>query len=173
MEKAIGVVRAAGRLSNLADVAHFPGTHAGILELIDELERAGYAPSEVISTLSKMAASNSRYMELARIYEAYWLELERLNIYDERKLAYKTREILNKLDRSALQLGFLAVDGFDRFNRLQLQVFSALSEQADKSAICFDYIFPNPDESASGNGAGSGAGSGTGSGTSDATAGGC
>jgi ATP-dependent helicase/DNAse subunit B len=142
LEKAIGEVSAAGRLSNLADVAHFPGTHAGILELIDELERAGYAPSEVISTLSKKAASDSRYMELARIYEAYWQELERLNIYDERKLAYKTRAVLAGLDSGAMPIGFLAVDGFDRFNRLQLHVLSALSEQADKTSICFDYLYP-------------------------------
>ncbi|MBS1991230.1 MAG: PD-(D/E)XK nuclease family protein [Cyanobacteria bacterium SZAS LIN-3] len=148
LEKAISEVKAAGRLENLADVAHFPGTHAGILELIDELERAGYAPSEVVSILSRSAATNARYMELARIYEAYWLELERLGIYDERKLAYKTREILNNLDSSVLSLGFLAVDGFDRFNRLQLQVLSALSEQADRTVICFDYLFPGESGSA-------------------------
>jgi ATP-dependent helicase/nuclease subunit B len=145
LEKAIAEVKAAGRLESLAEIAHFSGTHAGILELIDELERAGYAPSDVISTLSKSAASNSSYIELARIYEAYWRELERLNIYDERKLAYKTREVLNNLDRAVLPVGFLAVDGFDRFNRLQLQVLSALSEQADRSVICFDYLYP-PDE---------------------------
>jgi len=140
LEKAIAQVKAAGRLENLAEVAHFAGTHAGILELIDELERAGYAPSEVVTVLAKEAASNARYMELARIYEAYWQELERLNIYDERKLAYKTREILNNLDSGVLSLGFLAVDGFDRFNRLQLQVLSALAEQADRTVICFDYV---------------------------------
>jgi len=142
LETAIANLSSAGKLENLADIAHFSGTHAGILELIDELERAGYAPREVITTLAKMAASNSRYMELARIYEAYWQELERLNIYDERKLAYKTREVLNNLDPSVLQIGFFAVDGFDRFNRLQMQVLSALAAQADQSVICFDYIFP-------------------------------
>jgi ATP-dependent helicase/DNAse subunit B len=155
LEKAIGEVKTAGRLENLADIAHFSGTHAGILELIDELERAGYAPSEAITILAKSAASNARYMELARIYEAYWGELERLNIYDERKLAYKAREILNNLDRAVLPVGFLAVDGFDRFNRLQLQVLSAISQQADKSVICFDYIYPPDVEHGTGNGNGS------------------
>ncbi|MBU6450751.1 MAG: exodeoxyribonuclease V subunit gamma [Cyanobacteria bacterium REEB67] len=142
LEKAIDEVKASGRLVNLADIAHFAGTHAGILELIDELERAGFSPSDVISTLAKQSQTNSRYMELARIYEAYWRELERLNIYDERKLAYKTREILNNLDAGVLPLGFFAVDGFDRFNRLQLHVLSGLARQADRSVIAFDYLAP-------------------------------
>ena len=142
LEKAIGAVKESGAIVNLADIAHFAGTHTGILELIDELERAGFSPSDVISTLAKQSQTNSRYMELARIYEAYWRELERLNIYDERKLAYKTREILNNLDPGVLPLGFLAVDGFDRFNRLQLHVLSGLAAQADRSVICFDYLAP-------------------------------
>ena len=138
--KAIEKVKVAGRLSGLSSIADFAGTHAHMLELIDELERAGFSPSEVISQLSKMAASDARYMELGRVYEAYWQELESLNVFDERKLAYKTREILNNLDPDVLSIGLLAVDGFDRFNRLQLQVLSSIAKQSQRTIIAFDYV---------------------------------
>lgn len=138
--KSIEKVRAAGKLTGLDSIADFAGTHAYMLELIDELERAGLSPSEVLGKLSKVAASDARYMELGRIYEAYWQELESLNVFDERKLAYKTREVLNNLDENALSLGFFAVDGFDRFNRLQIQVLHGLTRQAERTVINFDYI---------------------------------
>ncbi|MFA6212685.1 MAG: PD-(D/E)XK nuclease family protein [Candidatus Obscuribacterales bacterium] len=138
--KAIEKVKLAGRLTGLSSIADFAGTHAHMLELIDELERAGFSPSEVISQLSKMAASDARYMELGRVYEAYWQELESLNVFDERKLAYKTREILNNLDPDVLSIGLLAVDGFDRFNRLQLQVLSSIAKQSERTIIAFDYV---------------------------------
>lgn len=140
--KAIEKVKAAGRLTGLSSIADFAGTHAHMLELIDELERAGFSPSEVISQLSKVAASDARYMELGRVYEAYWQELESLNVFDERKLAYKTREILNNLDPDVLSIGLLAVDGFDRFNRLQLQVLSSIAKQSERTIIAFDYVAP-------------------------------
>ncbi len=138
--KSIEKVRAVGKLTGLDSIADFAGTHAYMLELIDELERAGLSPSEVLSKLSKVAASDARYMELGRVYEAYWQELENLNVFDERKLAYKTREVLNNLGENALSLGFFAVDGFDRFNRLQIQVLHGLARQAEHTVINFDYI---------------------------------
>ncbi len=138
--KAIEKVKASGRLTGLESIADFAGTHAFMLELIDELERAGFSPAEVISQLKKVAASDARYMELGRVYEAYWLELEGLNVFDERKLAYKTREILNKLEPDVLNIGLLATDGFDRFNRLQLQVLSGIARQSERNIIAFDYV---------------------------------
>lgn len=145
--KAIEKVKASGRLTGLESIADFAGTHAFMLELIDELERAGFSPAEVISQLKKVAASDARYMELGRVYEAYWLELESLNVFDERKLAYKTREILNKLDPNLLNIGLVATDGFDRFNRLQLQVLSGIARQSERNIIAFDYVADEPNYS--------------------------
>ena len=64
------------RLTTLQNISHFAGTHAQILELIDELERAALTPTDVLSTLARAAAPGSRYNELARGYQAYWQELE-------------------------------------------------------------------------------------------------
>lgn len=138
--RAIERVKAAGSLICLKSIAGFAGTHKGLLELIDELERAGLSPSEVLSVLSKQAASDARFMELAAIYQSYWQELETLGIFDERKLAYKSREVVGNLDEGALGIGLLAVDGFDRFNKLQVQVLAALTAQARMTVINFDYV---------------------------------
>lgn len=138
--KAIAGVEERGELSALSSIAHFAGTHAQVLALIDELERAGLSPREVLSKLASTSASDSRYIELGRIYEAYWAELNKLSVYDERKLAFKTREVASALSPGALGFGLLVVDGFDRFNRLQLSVFEALSRQADRTLISFDYV---------------------------------
>ncbi len=128
------------RLTTLQNISHFAGTHAQILELIDELERAALTPTDVLSTLARAAASDSRYIELARVYQAYWQELETLSVYDERKLAFKTREIIAALPSGTLGIGIFAIDGFDRLNPLQLSIFSALSKQCQRTLIAFDYM---------------------------------
>lgn len=128
-----------GKLNSLAGIYHMAGTHRGILELIDELERAGLSPRDALATLSAQAATESRHVEIARVYEAYWQELEAADLYDERKLAYKAREYFAGKGANILGLGILAVDGFDRFNRLQIQVLESLSGQCEHMSICFDY----------------------------------
>lgn len=138
--KSIEKVLGAGNLTSLSSIASFAGTHAQMLELIDELERAGLSPSEVISTLNKQAASDSRYIELAKVYQAYWLELESLGVYDERKLAYKAREVITTLGDDVVDVGILAIDGFDRFNPLQLSVLSVLSKKCQRTIAVFDYL---------------------------------
>lgn len=138
--KSIEKVMGQGNLTSLSSIASFAGTHAQMLELIDELERAGLSPSEVISTLNKQAASDSRYIELAKVYQAYWLELESLGVYDERKLAYKAREVITGLGDDVVDIGILAIDGFDRFNPLQLSVLSVLAKKCQRTIAVFDYL---------------------------------
>ena len=145
LQKALGKVQGEGRLNSLASISEFAGTHAQMLELIDELERAGLSPRDVLSTLSRSAASDSRYIELAGVYQAYWAELEALDVYDERKLAYKAREVA-RAGSSSLAPGIFAIDGFDRFNPLQLSVLSAVSELSARTLISFDYVDAANDE---------------------------
>ena len=128
-----------GELTALKPIAGCLGTHLSILELIDEFERAALSPDDVLTRLEETARSESRYVELARIYQEYWRELDRLGYIDQRRLAFTVQERLSGKHIANLSLGFLAVDGFDRFNPLQLQVLSVLSLYATRTAICFDY----------------------------------
>lgn len=142
--KAIKQVESLGKLNSFASIANFAGTHAQMLELIDELMRAALSPREVSATLSRAASSESRYQELAAIYQAYWDELEKLNVYDERKLAFKVREILPQWAKVASPPALLAVDGFDRLSPLQLSVLSSLARHCERTLITFDYVSQGP-----------------------------
>lgn len=88
-------LRERGELKTLSKISAFVGTQQNVLGLIDELERAALSPEEVLEQLSLSAHNDSRYVELAKIYGLYWQELERLNLMDERQVAFALRETLS------------------------------------------------------------------------------
>jgi ATP-dependent helicase/DNAse subunit B len=128
-----------GVLNHVAGMVAFAGAQQSVLELIDEFERAALTPSDLIALLEKTAHADSRYMELAQIYAAYTQELAQAKLNDEKGLALRTREYLYS-DTANLKFGFVAVDGFDRFNTLQLQVLSGLARYCQQLRISFDYL---------------------------------
>lgn len=131
-------LRERGELKTLSKISAFVGTQQNVLGLIDELERAALSPEEVLEQLSLSAHNDSRYVELAKIYGLYWQELERLNLMDERQVAFALRETLSTGGyKPSLQHFF--VDGFDRLNKLQLQIFGELSKHVTKMTVTFDY----------------------------------
>lgn len=138
-------MKAEGTLKAIDPIVEFNGTSQQIIELIDEFERAALSPADVISRLENNVDSGSKYMELARIYERYWLELERLGYVDQRIVSFKLREKLTSEKDLDLNLGFLAVDGFDRFNPLQLQAVHLLAPYCKKVEVLFDYLRPDED----------------------------
>ncbi len=138
-------MKAEGALKAIDPIVEFNGTSQQIIELIDEFERAALSPTDVISRLENNVDSGSKYMELARIYERYWLELERLGYVDQRIVSFKLREKLTSEKDLELNLGFLAVDGFDRFNPLQLQAVDLLAPYCKKVEVLFDYLRPDED----------------------------
>ncbi|MBS1954720.1 MAG: exodeoxyribonuclease V subunit gamma [Cyanobacteria bacterium SZAS-4] len=131
-------------LNHIAGMVNFTGTHQSVLDLIDEFERAALTPDDVIRRLEKTSQSDSRYMELARIYAAYKSELAQTEFEDEKGLAFRAREVLYS-DTFKMDVGLIAVDGFDRFNSLQLQVLAGLARHSDALKICFDYLAPEAD----------------------------
>jgi ATP-dependent helicase/nuclease subunit B len=140
IQRVLNKLDRAEKLVALKPIIHFSGTHLSIIDLIDEFERAALSPEDIILQLEQTAQSESRYLELARIYQAYWQELQELGYIDERGLAFKAREVLAGNSSASVRLGLLAVDGFDRFNTLQLQVLAGLTEHASRTRICFDYL---------------------------------
>lgn len=138
-------MKAEGTLKAIDPIVEFNGTSQQIIELIDEFERAALSPADVISRLENNVDSTSKYMELARIYERYWQELERLGYVDQRIVSFKLREKLTSEKDLELNLGFLAVDGFDRFNPLQLQAVHLLAPYCKKVEVLFDYLRPDDD----------------------------
>jgi len=133
-----------GVLNHISGMVEFAGSQQSVLELIDEFERAALTPSDLVRLLEKTAHADSRYMELAHIYSAYTQELVQLKLTDEKGLAFRTREYLH-CDAAKIEFGFVAVDGFDRFNTLQLQVLSGLSRYCHHLKVCFDYLSAQQD----------------------------
>lgn len=129
-----------GRLEHLLPIVDFAGTHGAVLELIDELERAGLSPQHVLARLDASASASSRFYEFAIIYERYWQELNRIGYLDNRRIAFACREALAASSLEEPMFSFVGVDGFDRFNQLQLSVLSELSRHSEQTVICFDYI---------------------------------
>ncbi|MCB9468754.1 MAG: exodeoxyribonuclease V subunit gamma [Candidatus Obscuribacterales bacterium] len=138
--RAMNKLRAAGELVNLAPLADFKGTYGSVLELIDEFQRAGLSPDDVLSRLNKSASRSSKHVELARIYKRYWHELDEIGFLDSRRLAFSCREHLAARRDGDKLFGFVGVDGFDRFNRLQLDVLREISRFSENLTICFDYL---------------------------------
>ncbi len=128
------------RLEHLAPIIEYAGTHGAILDLIDEFERSGLSPKDVIASVQSSASQHSRQIELAQVYELYWQELEKIEYADNRMLAFKCREVLAKRERTEAMYGFVGVDGFDRFSKLQLQVLEQLVHHSQRAEICFDYV---------------------------------
>lgn len=133
-----GVLRENNELKALSGISSFIGTQQNVLGLIDEFERAALIPDEVLQQVELSAQTDSRYVELAKIYKRYWHELERLNLMDERQVAFGLRELLNS-GQFEPSLQNIFIDGFDRFNKLQLQIFSELARFVNSMVISFDY----------------------------------
>jgi ATP-dependent helicase/nuclease subunit B len=132
-------MKARGELSVLSAISGFKGTASSVLNLIDEFQRAALTPEAVLLKLGETAAEESKIIELARIYEAYWRELKRVGYVDQHMLAFSARKALFD-SNCQLSLDWVIADGFDRFNRLQLQVLSGLSRHAGRTTITFDFV---------------------------------
>ncbi|MBX9667171.1 MAG: PD-(D/E)XK nuclease family protein [Candidatus Obscuribacterales bacterium] len=137
--RVLSELKAEERLEHLLPIVDFVGTHAALLDLIDELERSGLSPYEVIERLDSSASQSSRHSELALVYQRYWEALDRIGFLDNRRIAFKCREVLASRQSSVPLFGFAGVDGFDRFNHLQLQVLEELTRHTKESIVCFDY----------------------------------
>lgn len=118
------------------------------LSLIDEFERGFYTPDEIIAKLEISASEDSNFIDMAKIYKLYWHKLNELDFLDERQLVFEGVKFLH--ETSAFKLGSLIVDGFDRFNKLQLMFFTQLLPFVENFDMTFDYVH-NIDESSSSN----------------------
>jgi ATP-dependent helicase/DNAse subunit B len=146
-------LRDEGALRNLRDHSSFLGIHNNLMELIDEFERAAFSPQEVLDRLQSKAHSASRHLELAKIFQVYWQILQELKLVDERQAAFVLVQMLASSNQvsaghassnhgapdQAFNIDNLIVDGFDRFNRLQLSVLGEVAKRTKRTIIAFDY----------------------------------
>lgn len=127
-------------LKTLSSIADFQGSSLAILDLLDEFQRAGISPEDLLSRLESNASAESRYHELALIYRAYWQEMSKLGYFDSKRIAFSARELLYSKQDLKVDFDYLFIDGFDRISHLQAQIFGALSNRAKVTRAAFDYI---------------------------------
>lgn len=137
-------MKAKKELVGLSAIAEFHGTSASILELIDELQRAGLTPDRVIARLEASSCRESQLLELARIYERFAERLKELDYFDQKSLALKAREQLFSCREKEYDL--IIIDGFDRISHLQAQIFAGLAQRSALTAVSFDYVCPDAAE---------------------------
>lgn len=137
MSRVLSEMKAADEINSLAAIADFHGTPSAVLELIDEFQRAGLSPDDLLARLSRSACQESRFLELAQLYKRYTQKMQSLSCFDQKSVAMLCREVLFK--KAKREFGLLIIDGFDRVSHLQAQIFSALSRCAEKTLISFDY----------------------------------
>jgi ATP-dependent helicase/DNAse subunit B len=127
-----------GDLKYLSPIRNFAGTHSALLELIDSFQKTALAPFDVQAKLKASASKDSYHLEIARVYQNYFHELDRIGYLDSKRIAFLAREILHS-GVNNLRYGFFLVDCFDRLNPLQIQIFEGLARLSTKACIIFDY----------------------------------
>lgn len=129
-----------GELQHLVATSDHIGIHQPVLQLIDEFQSALLLAEDILAKLSGAPPSpiQSRCMELASIYRNYCRALANRGFIDQKQSAYKLIESCagNKIDN--FKLDAFVIDGFDRFSRLQLQVFSEIAKYASQTLLSFD-----------------------------------
>lgn len=133
-------MKAEDKLRSLLQIAAFHGTSASLLELIDELQRAGLSPNELIGNLKRSSCRESHLLELASVYAMYIERLNELDSYDQKSLALAAREELFASGKSRIKHDLILIDGFDRISHLQAQVFAGLARQSRSCKVTFDYL---------------------------------
>jgi ATP-dependent helicase/nuclease subunit B len=134
-----------GNLHSIGPIVKFPGTQSAVLNLLDEFQRSAMSPTQILNCLKQSRFVDARHFELANVYKNYWDCLESIGRIDRRLLAYKLIEALAKQKEFRRGLDFIAFDGFDRLNPLQLTVIGALSDHTKELLISFDYLEPSRD----------------------------
>lgn len=138
LNKILAELKSAGKLKALGSLANFHGTSSAMLDLIDELQRAGLSPEDVLTRLEASSCQESHLVELAQIYQSYWNYTRELGYYDQKSLALAAREQLFKQQSKDHDL--LIIEGFDRVSHLQAQIFSGMAQHAVSTKISFDYL---------------------------------
>ncbi len=133
-----------GRIYKLKSIINTAGAQASILSLFDEWQRAGYASSDILKRVQKANSGevNDHRGELAEIYSAYENAMSELNYIDQHGSVLQLTDFLNNNKQIKRLSNFIAVDGFDRFNSMQLDLLKALSKHVEELYISFDYEKP-------------------------------
>ncbi len=133
-------VRLLRAITDAASLTHYdairrtPGFVQALRELIGELKAGGVFPDALEAALVAMGAP-PRLMELAQLYTAYQLRLQKENWADYAGVGWLAAEALAQDPALAADWSCVLVDGFDDLTTVQLGVLSELAGRVQHLVI--------------------------------------
>jgi len=138
LRRIINTLADAKQLEYFADTARMPGLVAAVEAFIDELWHSGIAAESFISVAGARGAKDR---DLARIYNAYTVELEGLLATDREGAGLAALRALeaSKRDHQSLRLALVAADGFDFYTPVQVRLLRRLAERGVATIATLTY----------------------------------
>ncbi len=121
-----------GGLELFGPIARTPGFVALVARLVGELKQALVRPEQYREAAGQLGPKDR---DLARIYEAYQAFLQSRRLVDGHGAGWVALEHVRGGTVRTDDVQLLAIDGFDQFNRLHVELLSALARQTERTVL--------------------------------------
>lgn len=121
-----------GQISYYTPLEQYPGFIQLLSEIFAQLKQAFITPDQ-FSTSTRN--STITHQELSRLFTLYQAKLSDLNWIDTDDLPFLAESIMQHNPESASFIDLLIIDGFDSFNRSQIELLELLSQQVKQMLI--------------------------------------
>mgnify|MGYP001194320408 CR=1 FL=1 len=137
LRRAIERLRDDGALEHFGPIAGTPGFVALAGRLITELKQGLVLP-ETFTQAAEERGPKDR--DLARIYHAYQAFLQERELVDNHGAGWVALEHVRRGTAGMDGVRLLVVDGFDQFNRLHVELLTALARQTERTRLTLTQV---------------------------------
>jgi len=131
-------LKAQGRLSLFASIAHTPGFLQTVAAFIVELKQQRIWPQQL-----QEAAHTDKDHELALIYAAYQAGLQMHNLADREGETWLALKALEEKPNLASDIALLLADGYDQFTPVQASLLTQLAGRVEQTVVTLTAL-PEP-----------------------------
>jgi len=137
LRRVIERLDAEGALELFSPIARTPGFVAWVGRLVSELKQELVQPEHYHEVASQRGPKDR---DLARIYGAYQDLLRERHLVDSHGAGWVALEHVQAGDAPMDDVRLLAVDGFDQFNRLHVELVTALARQTERTILTLTQV---------------------------------
>ena len=137
LRRVIEQLHVEGALELFGPIARTPGFVAWVGRLVSELKQGLVAP-EVYLQAAETRGPKDR--DLARIYAGYQAFLRERHLVDGHGAGWVALEHLRAGAAPTDDVRLLVIDGFDQFNRLHVELLTALARQTERTILTLTQI---------------------------------
>src|SRR5690606_31098519 len=132
LRRVIERLSADGRLELFGPIAGTPGFVAWVGRLVSELKQGLVSPE---TYLNAAAGRGPKDRDLALIYDAYQSFLRERRLVDSHGAGWLALEHVRNGSARTDDVQLLVVDGFDQFNRLHVELLTALARTIERTIV--------------------------------------